>query len=381
MKTLLPSSTNLTNIHDTDHSSASLGERLEELHHSLLERIPCIDRIACVRYDRGDDLLKTFISSTRTGIPISRYEYKLANSRSLSELAASGDFRVIDDIPSAVSPGNFHSDWLHDQGYRSSMTVPVFDNGNFFGLVFFDSTAPAAFNPLVQRDVLLFSNLINMAVSSEMSIIRSVIASTHIARDFANLRDFETGGHLERMARYSRVIAKALAPSRNLSDEFVEHVFLFAPLHDIGKIGIPDNILLKPGKLEPNERAVMESHVEKGIQMVDRIIGDFALNQLPDSSVLRNIVGGHHEWMDGTGYPRKLSGELIPIEARIVTTADIFDALTSKRPYKEAWSVASACEELRTMAANGKLDPECVEAMVSFSAQIEDIKERYVDPG
>ena len=218
-----------------------------------------------------------------------------------------------------------------------------------------------------------------MAISSEMSTVRTVIASAQVARDFASLRDFETGNHLERMARYSRLVAKAIAPARGLNDEFVEHVFLFAPLHDIGKIGIPDSILLKPGKLDPAERTIMESHVQKGVEMVEHIIGDFALNRLPDSSILRNIVGGHHEWMDGTGYPNKLAGEAIPIEARIITTADIFDALTSKRPYKEAWSVDSACAELQKMAQAGKLDPSCVAAMVALSTQVEDIRNRYQD--
>jgi HD-GYP domain-containing protein (c-di-GMP phosphodiesterase class II) len=352
---------------------------LEELHAGLLDRVPSIDRIACIKYDRSDDLLKTFINSTRTGESIAHYDYKLSDSESLSHIASSGLFRVIDNIPTEVRSGNTHSQWLRQQGYCSSMTIPLYDNGEFFGLAFFDSTSPSAFTPVVQRDVLLFCNLINMAISSEMSAIRAIIASTHIARDFANLRDFETGGHLERMARYSRVIANALAPSHGLDDEFVEHVFLFAPLHDIGKIGIPDSILLKPGKLDPNERIIMESHVEKGVEMVERIVGDFGLGQLPDSSILRNIVGGHHEWMDGTGYPRKLKGTSIPLEARIVTTADIFDALTSKRPYKEAWSVGSACDELRKMAENGKLDPICVEAMIDYSSEVEQIKERYQD--
>ena len=259
------------------------------------------------------------------------------------------------------------------------MTVPLHENGQFFGLLFFDSRNPGSFTPIVQRDVLLFCNLINMAISNEMSAVRSVVASAHIARDFVNLRDFETGAHLERMARYSRLVAKAIAPLHGLSDEFVEHVFLFAPLHDIGKIGIPDRILLKPGKLDPEERKFMETHVEKGVQIVDHILGDFSLSQLPDAAILRNIVGGHHEWIDGSGYPKKLAGDSIPIEARIVTAADIFDALTSQRPYKPAWSVAEACAELQKMADGKKLDPDCVAAMINCAGQMEDIKRQYQD--
>lgn len=366
-------------VPDASNSFANLTARLTSLHSSLLERLPGLDRISCVKYDKNDDLLKTFFNSTRSGHPITRYEYKLSASQSLSEIVASGAYRIIDDIPDAVSTGSTHSNWLLAQGYRSSMTVPLYENDNFFGLLFFDSTSPAAFTPLVQRDVLLFCNLINMAISNEMSAVRSVVASAHIARDFANLRDFETGAHLERMARYSRLVAKAIAPTHGLNDEFIEHVFLFAPLHDIGKIGIPDRVLLKPGRLDPEERTLMESHVEKGVQLVDHILGDFSLSQLPDAAILRNIVGGHHEWIDGSGYPKQLAGDSIPIEARIVTTADIFDALTSQRPYKPAWSVAEACAELKKMADGKKLDPDCVSAMISFSGQIEEIKQRYQD--
>src|SRR5690606_23901431 len=111
--------------------------------------------------------------------------------------------------------------------------------------------------------------------------IRTITASVQMAREFTQLRDFETGAHLERMARYSRVIAESIAPIHNLSDEFIGHVFLFAPLHDIGKIGIPDNILLKPGKFTTEERLIMESHVVKGVSMIKKILGEYGLEHLP----------------------------------------------------------------------------------------------------
>ena len=108
------------------------------------------------------------------------------------------------------------------QGYYSSYTVPMYENGNFTGMIFFNSKKPKAFAEREQVELCLFSNLINMMIAGEMSALRAISATARIARDFACLRDFETGAHLERMARYSRVIARSIAHVYNLSDEFIE---------------------------------------------------------------------------------------------------------------------------------------------------------------
>jgi HD-GYP domain-containing protein (c-di-GMP phosphodiesterase class II) len=323
--------------------------------------------------------LRTFINSTRSGSAITGYEFKLSKSRSLSGLAASGENRVIDYIPAVVPGDSAHSAWLLKQGYCSSFTVPMYDNGMFSGVIFFNSMKIGAFTPRAQLDLGLFSNLINMTISSELAAARAMSASAHLAREFANLRDFETGTHLERMARYARVIAKGVADAHGLSDEFVEHVHLFAPLHDIGKIGIPDSILLKPGPLDADERRLMETHVVKGTNMVSNMLVDFGLQHLPDAVLIRNIVASHHEFLDGSGYPNHLRGDKVPIEARIIAVADIFDALTSARPYKSAWPVERACDELRGMVAKGKLDGDCVAAIERHAVELTEIGMRYRD--
>ncbi len=357
--------------------SPSLSARLSQVHDRVLAHVPCVDRLACVIHDADTDLLKTFINSTRVGEPIAGYEFRLSDSESLSKLASSQGVRIIDDIPAVIVPNSKHSNWLLAQGYQSSFTTVLTDQGRFIGFLFADSTKKAAFTLEVQRDLLLFALLVNMSISGELAAIRSISASVEVAKDLANLRDFETGAHLERMARNSRAIAKKLAGQHRLNDEFIEHVYFFAPLHDVGKIGIPDEILLKPGKLEPAEREVMRTHVEKGVRIIEKILGDFNLAQLPNGSILRNIVLCHHEFLDGSGYPQGLKGNDIPLEARIVTVADIFDALMHRRPYKRQWRFDEAVAELRRMVDAGQLDPDCVEALVSARDEIESVLSQY----
>lgn len=357
----------------------SLTGRLEQLHDRILESIDGIARIACALHDPDTDLLKTFINSTHQGHAIVSYEYPLAESKSLLQMSQQGTCRVIDDIAREVMPGTTHSDWLIEQGYRSSFTLPMFNGKRFLGFIFIDSNQAGLFTDPVQRDLVMFCSLITMAIAAEVSAVRALQATAQAAREFADLRDFETGKHLTRMAQFSRLIAKGVAEHYDLSDEQVEHIYLFASLHDIGKIGIPDKILLKPGRLDPGERAVMQGHVNKGVQIIEKVLEDYQLSHLANARLMINIVACHHEFLDGTGYPNGLKADQIPVEARIVTVADIFDALTSQRPYKTPWGIPDALGELETMALAGKLDPVCVAALKTQQEAAARIVHRFRD--
>lgn len=178
------------------------------------------------------------------------------------------------------------------------------------------------------------------------------------------------------MSRYSRLIARQLAESHDLTDEYIEHLFLFAPLHDLGKVGIPDDILLKPARLETTEFEVMKTHTVLGQQIIDHLIENYSLSGVSDITMLRNIALYHHQAIDGSGYPEHLKKDEIPLEARIVAVADIFDALTSRRPYKEAWSNDDAFAKIQTLPSL-TLDPECVAALVHCRPNIESIQQRF----
>ncbi len=180
-------------------------------------------------------------------------------------------------------------------------------------------------------------------------------------------RDAETGYHLVRMARYSRLLAETIG----LEEEEVQAVELAAPLHDIGKIGIPDYILLKAGALDVNEWVTMRTHPAIGYE----ILKDSSSKYVRMGAL---IALGHHERFDGSGYPKGVGGEKIPLSARIVAVADVYDALTSVRPYKGAWPSAKAFEYL-TSAAGKHLDPELVGAFVRMRPEVERIQSEFVD--
>jgi len=358
------------------NSNLPIREKLVSVHRVLKQRYECIDRVAVAMHDPKTDALKTFVDSSGADQPLRQYEARLADSTSLTEILTVGRPRVVHDMDIFAGGTQLHTQRLHAQGYRSSYTLPMYLDGQFFGFVFFNSYQHDPFTADALHYLDLFGHLIALVVISEISQIHTLLGAIKSARSMTHHRDMETGAHLDRMAHYAQLIARELAQDYAFTDEYIEHVFLFAPLHDIGKIGIPDRILLKPGALTAVERTEMQSHTHKGRQIIDEMLNDFGLGTISHVDILRNIAQSHHEAIDGSGYPAGLKGAEIPIEARIIAVADIFDALTSVRPYKPAWSVDDAFAALRKLAG-AKVDPDCVEALARKRAQVEQIQIRF----
>jgi HD-GYP domain-containing protein (c-di-GMP phosphodiesterase class II) len=332
-------------------------------------------------FDAPTATLRTFVDSSGGDRSLVRYEASLAEAPSLQQVVEAGRPRVVNDLAAFDPPRAEHTRRLREQGYRASYTMPVSLNGVLWGFLFFDSRRPDVFTPEVLPELDVFGHLISSLTTHEIASLRMLLGALKTATDMVYARDPETGAHLERMARFSRLVAQELAErgTHALDDEFIEHVALFAPLHDVGKIGIPDEILLKRDKLTPAEFEVMKTHAERGAEIIDSIIENFRLGAFPFMSVLRHVAACHHESMDGTGYPRRLRGGEIPIEARIVAVADIFDALTSQRPYKGAWSNDDAFADLYRLAET-KLDLDCVEALVRRRHEVEVIQAQFREP-
>jgi len=183
----------------------------------------------------------------------------------------------------------------------------------------------------------------------------------------AEYRDNETGNHVIRMSKYSALLGQEIG----LDEEKCELILNASPMHDIGKIGIPDNILLKPGKLDSAEWEIMKTHVTIGGEILS---GD-------DSALIvmaRVMTMEHHENWDGSGYPKGLKGKEISLQGRIVPVCDVFDALTSERPYKKAWTVENALAEIKNLSGV-KFEPFLVEKFLNILPEVLKIKASYSD--
>jgi two-component system response regulator RpfG len=212
------------------------------------------------------------------------------------------------------------------------------------------------------------ADLLQLKVSEATQDIRTREQETLLRLAKAGeYRDEETGNHILRMAKFARVMAEKIG----LPENDCHVIEIAAPMHDIGKIGIPDKILLKPGKLDQDELVIMRTHCRIGYE----ILKDSPSKYLQMGAV---IALGHHERYDGTGYPSRLRGYEIPLEARIVAVADVFDALTSVRPYKKAWSIQDALNYLN--AEKGKhFDPDCIDAFLAQFEKILSIRQQFLD--
>lgn len=196
----------------------------------------------------------------------------------------------------------------------------------------------------------------------------------------AETRDTDTGAHLERIRAYCYVLADRMSRTERFADridgDYVQLLYMTSPLHDIGKVGIPDAILLKPGKLTPEEYEIMKTHAVIGGRTLEA-----AARAYPDAQYLQmacDIALSHHEKFDGTGYPRGLKGEEIPLCGRIVAVSDVYDALTTARVYKPAFTHDFARQTI--IKGSGKhFDPDVVEAFLAEEQKIVAIKDQWTD--
>lgn len=352
-----------------------LSEKIEYVHGLLKDRFEFIDRVSVAVYDPKTDLLKTFVHSSDDENPLALYSAKLADSESMQEILKVGRPRVVNDLDIFNNVPAAHARRIAALSYKSSYTMPMFLNGDFFGFLFFNSHRKNVFDEATLHYLDMVGHLVSLLVIHEMSTTRSLYAIVKTAANITLHRDVETGAHLDRMSNYARLIAKEVAKKYKLNDELVEHIFLFSPLHDIGKIGISDSILLKPGKLTETEFDTMKTHALKGGEIVDMMLKNLGLDEFPHAEILRNIALYHHEAINGSGY-NGLTDQEIPVEAKIVAVADVFDALTSVRPYKEAWSNDRAFLFLQSMAGT-KFDTDCVAALINCRDEVEAIQKRF----
>ncbi|MGQ9855172.1 MAG: HD domain-containing phosphohydrolase [Fervidobacterium sp.] len=264
---------------------------------------------------------------------------------------------------------------LLEEGFRSNLTVIASTNSKPFGFFFITSKEK---NNYSEDDARLFesiSEFLSYRLFYAINLQKVLSEFGHSLSDLVEFKDNETGNHIKRVSQYAKLISIKM----NLPPKLTRILYDFAPLHDIGKVGIPDSILLKPGRLDPDEWKIMKTHVDIGVQVIDKF--SEKVRGIVDEETLqsiRNILLDHHERWDGKGYPNGKRGEEISIEGRIISIADVFDALTTKRPYKEPIPFEEAVNMI--LSEKGKhFDPVVVDAFVSCLEQIRNVYERLKD--
>lgn len=353
-----------------------LADKIVSAHSVIKENFDFVARISITLYDPETSTLKTYIDSSGGDSPIQNYQVSLDKAKSLKAILEKGRPRVVNNLVTFEQGKQEHTKRIGRQGYAASYTMPMFHRGEFIGFLFFNSYQSDVFTEKVLRELDIFGHLMALMIINELATVRVMSAALKTTSKITHMRDPETGSHLDRMSRFSRLIAQSLAQKYKLDDEYIEHVFMFSPLHDIGKIAIPDNILLKPGPLDAAEKAIMNTHARKGREIIDDIVSSFGLDSIEHIDVLRNIAEFHHEAVNGSGYPCGRANGNIPLEARIVAVADVFDALTSRRSYKEAWSNDQAFDKLKQLAGE-KLDIDCVNALLGEREAVEQIQKLF----
>ncbi len=271
------------------------------------------------------------------------------------------------DQPVVLSADGELADLFPQGQGASAILIPLGSLRDGRAVLVVASRQPDAYPPQHHRFLAGIAAQLDGALARTMVMDGLVVAAVQGLAKLAESRDPETGGHLTRMSLYSMHIAEELSQSADyapvIGRDYIRALHRFAPMHDIGKVGISDRVLLKPGRLDDDERQEMNRHPQIGADVLK--LCEQRMNEL-DRSVFRigvEIAESHHEKWDGSGYPHGLRAEQIPLSARIVAVADVFDALTSKRPYKDAWSVEKAVAILQ-QDAGSHFDPRIVDAFV-----------------
>lgn len=300
---------------------------------------------------------------------------------SLNDIIISGKPRVINDLAGYLNgkPMKYYNRILLDEGIRSSITFPLIKNNIPIGIIFFSSRRKNVYKKEHVEFLKPLVNSIMLSLERDLLLDEMVVGSTLALATLAEERDNETGEHLERMKSYSMLMTELLMKNGYFTDvidsQYINSIYMFSPLHDIGKVAVSDLILLKPGKLTPQEFQIMKSHTTYGGKVL----------RLADENVKKRgrsifkmgieITEGHHEWWDGSGYPYHRAGERIPLSARIVAVADVLDALTSKRPYKAPISFEKSADMIIEKSGT-HFDPRIINV---FKNNLDDFKKLYDD--
>lgn len=390
----------LTNLYDITgflNKGVSFEQIFDIIASRMKKAIP-FNRLAIALINDAGQVETKLVSSDTTPLIPTGFTSPLDDS-SLKIVSETKKYFIIDDLEAYYT--EHHSSetakLLLQEGMRSSMAIPLVIANRLKGFLFFASIHKHAFTSehikfaetiaghivfSLQRSELLhqldnYNKKLEQIVKMRThQLLKTQKATIFALSSLAELRDPETGYHLERIRGYCMLlaqIAKYSGATLEIDNQFLRDLYDSSILHDIGKVGIPDSILLKPGKLTPEEFAIIKTHTIIGYKSLKRASEEMGRDSFLNMAM--DVTLYHHERWDGSGYPHGLSGDEIPISARIVTIADVYDALTTVRPYKAAFDHQKAVAIMKE-EANG-YDPKLFELFLQNADDFDEIRKKY----
>lgn len=344
----------LINMTQTINASTSFNDTLEKIFNTFSKYVPYTHiGIALFKEDQSNLLTASYGVSERVheglGAALAGHTTDIRQS-SLLKIMEDGQPRVINDYDDyfKTRPIRAYSQIILDYGIKSSITLPLMANDKQIGFIFFSSGDKGVYNSTHVQFLKTVSSAIAISMEKNVMVDELLYSSILALAKLAEARDEDTGDHLHRMKSNVILLTQLLSENSpyksQMTPQLINDLEKFSPMHDIGKVGIPDGILLKPGKLSPDEFEIMKTHAAYGADVLKIAEANIVKRGRSMFSEGIAIAIGHHEKWDGSGYPNGTSGEAIPLSARIVTLADVLDALMSKRPYKEPFTFEKSVE-------------------------------------
>jgi response regulator RpfG family c-di-GMP phosphodiesterase len=342
-----------------------------------------IDRLAFAAFENGLIKAEFAHSASETVFlkpPFAQHYLK----SSLGKVGKGGKVRIINDLKAYLlsRKDSGATELLLKEGMFSSLTFPLMIEDRCIGFLFLNSNKKNNFSEDISKSFAFAGKLLSMAYHKIMLMDKTIMNTIVGLTELSEKRDNETGLHMKRIAMYSKAVCEELILNGIYSNEInyiiSKEISEQSPLHDIGKVGIQDNILLKPGKLSPDEFNAIKEHSAIGHTVLNKINTANKLAGGFNFKTGEEIIRHHHEKWDGSGYPDGLKGENIPLSARIVAVADVFDALTSKRPYKEPFSIEKSLEIIKK-SSGSHFDPKVVNAFLNAEDKIRCIHKDYAE--
>jgi response regulator RpfG family c-di-GMP phosphodiesterase len=370
------------NLIQSLHSKASLNTILEFMFKGLCQHLP-YNRIGIAILDEDKETISNRKVISEDAVCYQAYEVPL-HQTAWAYVIETGLPRIVNNLEvyRDKNPDSLWARCLLEEGIHSNLMLPLRLREENVGVIFFSHRQPNIYS----EEHLEFLRFLapHISIVFEKSFLMRKLALTTVMglADLAEKRDLETGQHLKRLKYYSRALAIELDSHSiygdQIDEEFIQDIYDFSSLHDIGKVGISDSILRKPGKLTSEEFQAMTKHTVIGGEILEAIEDNLRTHGFSFFKMGIEIVYYHQEKFDGSGYPSGLRAEAIPLSARIVSVCDVFDACSLRRVYKEAYSF----EKSYRIIEEGKVshfDPVIVDAFMNIKGKIEKIYNRFRD--